>query len=389
MPDVPPEDPKMKVSGKKHKDDKGMKGLPPLLQTGELLRNRYAVEAMIGGGGFGQIFRATDRTKDDLVAIKIEPSRTDPRRMKLEQMVLVLLRGRSHIPTILSSGKVRDCPFIVMQMLGKNLSELRRREKGRRLSHGTVYRVAEQVVTGLRHMHENGYLHRDVKPSNCCIGRSGPDVRLVYIVDFGMARQYRDINGNVRRARDYAGFRGTVRYVSPTIHARKEPGPADDLVGWLYSMVELADGSLPWTNIRDPKDVEKSKLTVKPEGLCKNQPRAVLEFVNHVTTLQYDQTPDYELIMTVFRKCLPSDVSETSPYDWEKERETKKAAGGVDETQERDLGKTSTMAHGEKREPLSAARAETSRNTLKDAKKTAEVNVSKIGSVLETQSTVN
>lgn len=44
--------------------------------------------------------------------------------------------------------------------------------------------------------------------------------------------------------------------------------------------MELADGSLPWTNIRDPKDVEKSKLTVKPEGLCKNQPRAVLEFVN-------------------------------------------------------------------------------------------------------------
>lgn len=91
--------------------------------------------------------------------------------------------------------------------------------------------------------------------------------------------------------------------------------------------------------------------------------------------------------MTVFRKCLPSDVSETSPYDWEKERETKKAAyvwnliitilylcsGGVDETQERDLGKTSTMAHGEKREPLSAARAETSRNTLKDAKKVGQI----------------
>ena len=71
MPDVPPEEPKMKVSGKKHskssstcmpyhlisEDDKGMKSLPPLLQAGEVLRNRYAVEAMIGGGGFGQIFR--------------------------------------------------------------------------------------------------------------------------------------------------------------------------------------------------------------------------------------------------------------------------------------------------------------------------------------------
>lgn len=60
----------------------------------------------------------------------------------------------------------------------------------------------------------------------------------------GMARQYRDINGNVRRAREYAGFRGTVRYVSPTIHARKEPGPADDLIGWLYSMVKYKEGMM-------------------------------------------------------------------------------------------------------------------------------------------------
>lgn len=159
---------------------------------------------------------------------------------------------QSHIPAILSSGKQHECPFIVMQMLGKNLSELRRREKGRRLSHGTVYRVSEQIVIGLRHLHEHGYLHRDVKPSNACCGRSGLDVRQVYIVDFGMmhsgymkwngmvagmARQYRDKNGHVRRARDYAGFRGTVRYVSPTIHARMEPGPCDDLIGWLYSIV--------------------------------------------------------------------------------------------------------------------------------------------------------
>lgn len=43
-----------------------------------------------------------------------------------------------------------------------------------------------------------------------------------------------------------------------------------------------------------------------------------------MTALQYDQTPDYELITTAFRKCLPSDITEASPYDWEKTRDQQK-----------------------------------------------------------------
>ena len=141
---------------------------------------------MIGGGGFGQIFLAYDNSKMEHVAVKIEPPHTDARRMKLEQIVLVMLREvstsrsetslsdhfRPHIPTIMSSGKTKDgCPFIVMQLLGRNLSEMRRREKGRKLSPPTVYRAAKQALSGLQHLHSAGYLHRSVvvveAPQNC------------------------------------------------------------------------------------------------------------------------------------------------------------------------------------------------------------------------------
>lgn len=48
---------------------------------------------------------------------------------------------------------------------------------------------------------------------------------------------FTDRDGTFRTPRDYAGFRGTLRYVSLTVHSRHETGPCDDLVGWLYSLV--------------------------------------------------------------------------------------------------------------------------------------------------------
>jgi len=107
------------------------------------------------------VFRAHDTVKNNPVAIKIEPQYTDARRMKLEQIVLVALRGKAHVPTIMSSGKSPSgSPFIVMQLLGRNLSEMRRREKSRKLSQSTVYRSAQQILSDLRSMHEVNYLHR-------------------------------------------------------------------------------------------------------------------------------------------------------------------------------------------------------------------------------------
>lgn len=91
------------------------------------------------------------------------------------------------------------------------------------------------MLTGLRHLHEAGYLHRDVKPGNCCIGYYNQSE--VYVLDFGMTRPFRNADGTIRTAREYAGFRGTVRYASPNVHKRLETGPGDDLVSLLYAIV--------------------------------------------------------------------------------------------------------------------------------------------------------
>lgn len=89
-----------------------------------------------------------------------------------------------HIPNLMASGKAENgCPFIVMQILGANLDSLRGKRPRRRFTLSTTVRASHQVVLGLEYLHLQGFIHRDLKPGNTCIGRTEP--RTVYLIDFG------------------------------------------------------------------------------------------------------------------------------------------------------------------------------------------------------------
>ncbi|VDO85323.1 unnamed protein product [Heligmosomoides polygyrus] len=235
------------------------KNAPQYLERGTLLAKKYRLEKMIGGGGFGQIYRATDI----VVAAKVEPQSEDAGRMVLEQMVLTKLVGTRHSPRLYASGWLHTYNFIVMQMLGRNLTD-----GDPMFFNFQTVRVGIQIVEALKAVHDLGFLHRDVKPSNMCVG-IGEHRRIIYLVDFGMTRQFRMSNGNFRKERVYAAFRGTMRYVSLSVHERKEQGPVDDLWSVFYTLVELAEGSLPWRTITDHDEIFKMKRASTYGNLCR------------------------------------------------------------------------------------------------------------------------
>ncbi|KHJ96073.1 hypothetical protein OESDEN_03965 [Oesophagostomum dentatum] len=68
-------------------------------------------------------------------------------------------------------------------------------------------------------------------------------------------------------------MRGTLRYVSLEAHARHDLGPSHDLVALLYSIIELGDGSLPWSKMRDEAAIRASKQQTTVEKLCEKQPK--------------------------------------------------------------------------------------------------------------------
>ncbi|WKX92679.1 hypothetical protein Q1695_010593 [Nippostrongylus brasiliensis] len=291
------------------------KNAPQYLERGTVLAKKYRLEKMIGGGGFGQIYRATDIDTGKVVAAKVEPQSEDAGRMVLEQMVLTKLVGTRHSPRLYASGWLNSNNFIVMQMLGRNLTELRKAQSDRRFTVHTTVRVGIQILEALKAVHDLGFLHRDVKPSNMCVG-IGEHRRIIYLVDFGMTRQYRLPSGEFRKERAYAAFRGTMRYVSLSVHERKEQGPVDDLWSVYYTLIELAEGSLPWRTITEHDEIFQLKRRLTFYDLCSFLPRHFEMFPILLRDLSYTSTPDYEKLTAALKRCCKL-VDEEADFEWD------------------------------------------------------------------------
>ena len=67
------------------------------------------------------------------------------------------------------------------------------------------FRLGYQILKGIEAIHEVGFLHRDIKPSNFAVGRTPQTMRKIFMLDFGLARQYTNAAGEVRPARAAAG----------------------------------------------------------------------------------------------------------------------------------------------------------------------------------------
>lgn len=288
----------------------------PFLETGTIigLKRPFQVEKMVGGGGFGQIFRAVDMETKLVVAVKVEPKSVESGRIVLELHILVELAHSPHIPKVHYSGEIGGYNFIVMQLLGSNITDLRKFQKGRCFSAETTARVGIQCLEGLKQIHELGYIHRDIKPSNICVG-IGEHKRVLYIVDFGMARQIRFPSGAFRPERPYASFRGTTRYVSLAAHERKEQGFADDIWCLFFSLLELAEG-LPWKNVVDQDQVYHAKQLLLRNFQSRKMGQNFGTFPRALELIKRTETPNYENFIVILKSCS-SRVNEWEEFEWD------------------------------------------------------------------------
>ncbi|WKX98641.1 hypothetical protein Q1695_013939 [Nippostrongylus brasiliensis] len=294
-----------------------------LLPLDEVLRGRWLIKGLIGHGGYGEIYFAVDVRSAEEVAIKVEPKKRKGRtvkRMILEQKVLLRLQGRPHIPKMIASGHINKINFIVMQLLSVNIGDLKKASPVKRLGRSTVGRIMQQAVAALRDIHLGGYIHRDVKPANMCFGITPKTRHILVIVDFGLVRRFKNLDGTTRPLRPRAGFRGTVRYVSTRVHDRIDQGPADDLVSLAYSGLELLIGDLPWKYIVKGEDVKQAKLelqTAPPQtSLLMLTCESFQDFCHAVFSLNTEEEPNYAALQTLLTEMV-GDRKMSDPYDWE------------------------------------------------------------------------
>ncbi|XP_035214642.1 uncharacterized protein LOC118188338 isoform X2 [Stegodyphus dumicola] len=293
-----------------------------LLQPGHIVKEKWQVLRKIGHGGFGQIYESKDIFKGNLVAIKSEPAENKRPLSKMEVDVLKAVKGKDHFCHFIGCGRTHIFNYVVMELQGPNLSELKHSQPSNCFSLSTTLRVGHQILQAIEYLHDAGFVHRDIKPSNFAMGRLPETKHKVYMLDFGLARDYLTKDKQLRPPRNACGFRGTVRYASVNAHKNRELGRVDDLWSLFYMLAEFIEGSLPWRRLKDRDQVGAMKECFDHHHLIHRMPDDYDFFLEELSSLTYFDKPHYDELNSMFEKCKQTrGVKDNDPYDWEIEQD--------------------------------------------------------------------
>ncbi|RCN41466.1 hypothetical protein ANCCAN_12575 [Ancylostoma caninum] len=233
--------------------------------------NRYEVQLKYNEGRYTALYLISKQVcanneleeKNVLYAMKtsIRPNSANiVLRMKRELRILNELKKAKcpYSPIPLDSGRVADLPFIVMNLLDRNLEKLR--EQTGSFKPATVFYIAMETMAALAFLHSHKYIHRDVKLTNICIGANQAIAR-IYLIDYG------DTVKSGKKIRYGTPDAFTLPFWSLDAHKRGAARQRGDAESWFYMVAELlAPGCLPWYRMNAEADVYAAKQRLWSEG---------------------------------------------------------------------------------------------------------------------------
>jgi serine/threonine-protein kinase len=250
--------------------------------AGTLLAGRYRILGLLGRGGMGEVYRATDLMLGQSVALKFLPEEAarDQRLLERFHGEVRIARQVSHpnVCRVYDIGQMDGMPYISMEYVdGEDLSSLLTRIG--RLPADKAIEAARKLCAGLAAAHDRGVIHRDLKPQNIMINKRGE----VVIMDFGLAAVAAQLTGQESR-------NGTPAYMSPEQLKGAEVTARSDIYALGLVLYELFTGKRPFEakTIRQLIDLQESAQ------------------LTSMTSIAVDVDPTVE---KVIRRCLDPDPS--------------------------------------------------------------------------------
>ncbi|KAF2323570.1 hypothetical protein GH714_036162 [Hevea brasiliensis] len=262
--------------------------------------NKFRLGRKIGSGSFGEIYLGTNIQTNEEVAIKLETIKTKHPQLQSESRLYKILQGGTGVPNVRWFGVEGDYNVLVMDLLGPSLEDLFN-FCSRKLSLRTVLMLADQMINRVEFVHSKSYLHRDIKPDNFLMGL-GRRATQVYIIDFGLAKKYRDTSTHQHIPyRENKNLTGTARYASMNTHLGIEQSRRDDLESLGYVLI------LPWQGLKAGNKKQKyekiseKKVSTSIEALCRGNPTEFASYFHYCRSLRFDDKPDYAYLRRLFR----------------------------------------------------------------------------------------
>lgn len=293
--------------------------------------NKFRLGRKIGSGSFGDIYLGSNVYNNEDVAIKLESTKTRHPQLSIESRIYKAMAGGIGIPQIKWSGSEGDYNVLILELLGPSLEDLFN-FCNRKFSMKTVLMLADQMICRIEYVHSKNFIHRDIKPDNFLMGLRKKG-NMVYIIDFGLAKRYRDpVHNNHIPYKEHKSLTGTARYASLNTHLGCEQSRRDDIESLGYVLVYFIKGHLPWQGLRAVTKKQKydkikeKKLGTPPEVLCsaKNSEEAhfMHAFVNYLKicrSLKFEDRPDYTHLRCLFKNIFTTAGFKTDfVFDWNK-----------------------------------------------------------------------
>ena len=247
---------------------------------GTLLGGRYRIIGLLGRGGMGEVYRATDLTLGQSVALKFLPEEASRNQRLLErfhgEVRVARLVSHPNVCRVYDIGEIEGTPFISMEYVdGEDLASLLLRIG--RLPAGKAVETSRKLCAGLTAAHDRGVIHRDLKPQNIMINKRGE----VVIMDFGLAAISDQLSGAEVR-------NGTPAYMAPEQLKGSGVTAKSDIYALGLVLYELFTGRRPYDadNLQHLIDLQESVR------------------IDSMTSVAADIDPGVE---KVIRRCLDPD----------------------------------------------------------------------------------
>lgn len=217
------------------------------------------------------------------------------------------MRGGVGIPNVRYFGANDEYDYMVMDLLGPSLESLFN-YCGRRFSVSTTFMLADQMLSLIEYVHDHNYIHRDIKPENLVLG-PGNAVDKLYLIDFGLSKQYVTADNEHVPFKTDCAFIGTARYASINSQRRVTQSRRDDLESIGYLLVYFLNGALPWQFKRNATENHKQrkerilevKVSTPISKLCANLPLELQWYLKYCRERLFDEKPNYVYLRKLFR----------------------------------------------------------------------------------------
>lgn len=210
------------------------------MMKGMVFAERYKLEDFIGQGGMSLVYRAVDVRTGHSVAVKILKSEYNSDKEFLERFQreaqAASLMSHHNLVNLLDVGVEGEYRYLVLEYVNGNTLKDIIRQKGR-INYQTAIQITIRILSALQHAHDNGIIHRDIKPQNVLIHADGH----VKVADFGIAR----MTGGATIGKGDTVV-GSVHYSSPEQATGSMVEFASDLYSTGVVLYEMLTGRVPF-----------------------------------------------------------------------------------------------------------------------------------------------